>query len=410
MWQWGVRPEIQKWLKEHDPKQKIRCLVTVWGVPLKIGPAAAERRPAELSGVSGRRAGPSHPVAGSDPRRARQGGSEWRIGARGCSPRRRQARGPGGAGERRCGPLVQIHRKPPTKRPARTAAIPPGDKLSGQPAGAAPGQPGDAAANPTPGEPADQPADGSPEKKLSEIDQLRAGLEKALQDAQARLAKLPPGDVRTRGQLQLHQLASAAGGGNVILQGISQRLATVSEPEPELKTEFDMLRGRTIALAEVKSLLDQTAPDIERNALQLALMERLTGIIGTVEWIDMQLNVVRQNETGAAFDSELSLVMWPDNYQLLRWQPNYLRPGFDNSQLPKVYRTLMVVADRRPDLGPGQGPRSTRRSRWKRRASAGKVYYRQPRHRRAHGRRRRAGQLCRLRSLAVDHGQGDRRD
>ena len=42
MWQWGVRPEIQKWLKEHDPKQKIRCLVTMWGVPLKIGPATPD--------------------------------------------------------------------------------------------------------------------------------------------------------------------------------------------------------------------------------------------------------------------------------------------------------------------------------------------------------------------------------
>ena len=41
MWQWGVRPEIRKWLAEHDPQQKIRCLLTVWGVPLKIGPAEA---------------------------------------------------------------------------------------------------------------------------------------------------------------------------------------------------------------------------------------------------------------------------------------------------------------------------------------------------------------------------------
>ena len=117
-----------------------------------------------------------------------------------------------------------------------------------------------------------------------------------------------------------------------------------------MKTEFDVLRGRTRALAEMKSLLDQTPPSIERDALELAIMERMTGIIGTVEWIDAQLNVVRQNETGSAFDSELSLVMWPDDYQLLRWQPNYLRPGFDNSQLPKVYRTLMVSRIDAPTL------------------------------------------------------------
>src|SRR3954454_19582050 len=37
-WRSAIRPEIQKWLRDKDPQQKIRCLVTVWGVPLKIGP------------------------------------------------------------------------------------------------------------------------------------------------------------------------------------------------------------------------------------------------------------------------------------------------------------------------------------------------------------------------------------
>ena len=35
-WRFAVRPEIQKWLKENDPDKKIRCLVTTWGIPLKI--------------------------------------------------------------------------------------------------------------------------------------------------------------------------------------------------------------------------------------------------------------------------------------------------------------------------------------------------------------------------------------
>ena len=41
-WEAGVRPEIRKWLTQNDPEQKIRCLLTVWGVPLKIGPAEAD--------------------------------------------------------------------------------------------------------------------------------------------------------------------------------------------------------------------------------------------------------------------------------------------------------------------------------------------------------------------------------
>ena len=65
--------------------------------------------------------------------------------------------------------------------------------------------------------------------------------------------------------------------------------------------------------------------------------------------------MVKKNETGASFDSELSLVMWPDDYQLLRWQPNYLRPEYENSQLSKIYRTLMVARLDAPTLELAKG-------------------------------------------------------
>jgi uncharacterized protein (TIGR03790 family) len=42
--------------------------------------------------------------------------------------------------------------------------------------------------------------------------------------------------------------------------------------------------------------------------------------------------------------------MWPDDYQLLRWQPNYLRSAYENSQLPKAYRTFMVARLDAPTL------------------------------------------------------------
>src|SRR4029079_13144053 len=38
-WQASIRPEVHKWLVEKDPHEKIRCLVTLWGIPLKIAPA-----------------------------------------------------------------------------------------------------------------------------------------------------------------------------------------------------------------------------------------------------------------------------------------------------------------------------------------------------------------------------------
>ncbi|RPI82110.1 MAG: TIGR03790 family protein [Planctomycetaceae bacterium] len=38
-WDLKVRPSIRKWLGQNDRYQKIRCLVTLWDVPLKIGNA-----------------------------------------------------------------------------------------------------------------------------------------------------------------------------------------------------------------------------------------------------------------------------------------------------------------------------------------------------------------------------------
>jgi uncharacterized protein (TIGR03790 family) len=188
------------------------------------------------------------------------------------------------------------------------------------------------------------------QKPSAELAAIRRQLEQSLQAAQARIARLAPGDTRRRAQLQLQQLAAAAGGSNVILQGLNQQISTNPNIAPAARSEFDALRGRAAALLEARLLLEQMPPGIERDAMVLAILERIGGLLGSIEWLDQQLNVVVQNETGASFDSELALVMWPDDYQLLRWQPNYLRPHYENSQLPNVYRTLMVARLDAPTL------------------------------------------------------------
>jgi len=183
------------------------------------------------------------------------------------------------------------------------------------------------------------------------LESLKAELEQALQAAQKAIAAMPQGDaseannLRNRAAGRLQQLAVLAGGGQVLLQGMSQQL-----DQPNMQTQFDVLRGRASAFAEIKSLLEQMAPGVERDALTLATIERSAGLIGSVEWLNEQIKTANKNETGASFDSELSLVMWPDDYALLRWQPNYLRPGYDNSQLRSYRRTLMVARIDGPTL------------------------------------------------------------
>jgi uncharacterized protein (TIGR03790 family) len=332
MWQWGVRPEIQKWLKERDSGEKIRCLVAMWGLPLKIGPAKSDVAILKYRTFLEKERAHRVELLGTIRKALEQIAPKGEL-ARDTAP---------GGGEKSSGDDAADASK-------GTLFTSTDDSTSEAKDSAANGSD----ANPENSD-ANKPSEDLP-KPSSELQRLRTELENALQDAQARLGRLPIGDARNRAQLQLQQLATAAGGANVLLQGINQRLTNSADPNPDLRTEFDALRGRAGAMTEVKSLLDQTAPSIERDALLMAVIERLTGILGTVEWLDAQLDVVRKNETGASFDSELALVMWPDDYQLLRWQPNYLRPGFDNSQLPKVYRTLMVSRIDAPTIALAKG-------------------------------------------------------
>ena len=105
----------------------------------------------------------------------------------------------------------------------------------------------------------------------------------------------------------------------------------------------------------MQMLLEQIPMGYHRDAVVLAAIERNGGLLGTIEWLDEQLEIVAKNETGASFDSELSLVLWPDDYELLRWQPNYLRVGYDNSQWPKAFPTLMVSRLDAPTLALAKG-------------------------------------------------------
>ncbi len=307
MWQWGVRPEIRKWLTEHDPEQKIRCLLTVWGVPLKIGPA----EPNDQSRRYGQflEAERSH-----------------RLELLGLVEKTLNQVAKGElAGDDVPGTLAP---SPVDETDDDVGGLTSPNATSG-----------DAA---QPAKPSDQPK--------TELQKSRARLEAALQGAQGRLVKMAAGDARNQGQAQLQQLAAAAGGANVILQGLNQQISTNPDLPANARSEFDVLRGRAAAYAEVRILLDQSPPSVERDAMILAILERLGGLLLSVDWLDEQLKVATQNETGASFDSELALVMWPDDYQLLRWQPNYLRPAFDNSQLAKAHRTLMVARLDAPTL------------------------------------------------------------
>lgn len=282
-WRFAVRPEIQKWLKENDPEKKIRCLVTTWGIPLKISSGTPSDTDAHyLQYLTNERV--------SRTQKLRQIASALDRLADGA-------------------PLA--------------------DALESLP---------------------DDKANASDD---SELDKLKSQLESALRSAQERIAKLPA-ETRRMQEAQLQQLTTAAGGATVLLQAINQQIrgreAAGETVPPQLLQQFELLRGRTSAFTELKILLDGRPPSFDRDETTLRLLEQTGGLLACIEWLTAQEGVAKRNERGASFDSELSLVYWPDGYELLRWQPNYLRGSYDNSQLRTAFPTLMVARLDGPDL------------------------------------------------------------
>lgn len=324
-WRWGIRPEIQKWLLEHDPEKKVRCLLTVWDVPLKIAPASVD--PEML---------------------------KYRQFLEGERKHRLELLDTLGDALQRVAPKGELVRNDLPSEDGATGTDPTSSNGSNGAESPSQDAPADGAA-PINANTAAGPALPGTVKKQTDLQRKQQRLEKELQGAQARISELAKGDLQKQAQTQIQQLATVAGGANILVQGLSQQLEGSKDLPPVARSEFDSLRGRALAYAEVKLLLDQTAPSIERDAMVLAILERSSGLLGTVQWLDEQLSVVAQNETGASFDSELALVMWPENYQLLRWQPNYLRPAFANSQLSKAFRTLMVSRIDAPTLPLAKG-------------------------------------------------------
>ncbi len=292
-WRWAVRPEIRKWLLDNDPQHKLRCLVTTWDVPLRIGrdkkdSPALYRYQEFLQGERAKRI-----------KLLRDLEAEFGLLAPGI----------GLTGEADKGPTADK------------------DKASGS-------------------EDAEQ---------VSEIKQLQKQLEKELQKAQARIQKLADPQGRQQAAAKLQRYATVVGGIQILLESLQKQMPKEGEASVQLQVEFERLRGMLIAYSELQKRLSRSAPSIERDTTLLNIISQTRGIIASISWIDDQLKTTTKNETYSSFDSELSLVLWEDDYQLLRWQPNYLRPEYSNSQLRDSFPTLMVARLDAPTLPLAKG-------------------------------------------------------
>ena len=269
-WANTVRPAIRRWLAEKDLHGKVRCLVTVWDVPLRIR------------------------KVGEDPE------------------------------------LSQLARYLADERILRVARI--REEIS--------------SLNQVGGVDLDAGSSIGPD---SAIDEVKAALDKALSAAQGTILQMEDSPEKQAAQQILQRAYVTCLGLNMMAQSLARQVGAGDAANPQVRAQFESLRGRVQGLREGRAALARTQPGLNRDPQILGLLELSDGLLGSLVWIDDQKKTLEKNETYASFDSELALIAWED-YSSIRWQPNYLNYRFDLSTIRTYKPTYMVARLEAPTL------------------------------------------------------------
>ena len=103
--------------------------------------------------------------------------------------------------------------------------------------------------------------------RLPNLQQLREDLQEALVAAQTESLPRHRLRIAIESLAQLQNLATRAAGLRLLAEGLARQISAGDEVSPEARTEFDALRGRLSSFLEVQSILDRQAAGVERDAL-----------------------------------------------------------------------------------------------------------------------------------------------
>jgi len=250
-WEETYRPAILKWLKQQEFFSNIRCLTTMWDVPLEISPVSSTAP--EIT----ERVAHLH---------------ELRV-----------------ALVRQAATLVRMLY-------------------------AASGQPEAAGA-------AGTIADDISTQDL--YDQFVA----AMRPTQAWLRSTKSQSERLKAGQFVDRVLVTVSGNQGLLRLASPRNKSVTLT-PEQKSRLAYLLGRAEGYQRGMKSLNLLRATIARDQQAIEMAQAMGGLFGGIRWIEQQLHLLEKNYTTASFDSELSLILWPDP-PVLSWVPNPWHYRFD---------------------------------------------------------------------------------
>lgn len=149
-------------------------------------------------------------------------------------------------------------------------------------------------------------------------------LEDELRNVQKRMASVPQ-EERTASMRTLQTVLQAAGGLRGFYSILEQRRKSndpLSKQEAFVR-QLDLLKTTLQARMSALRSLERLPESTSRDGEMLRILEICTGVVGTLQWMDAQVEMTRKNESAASFDSELSMI-GEEETPLIRWLPNYL--------------------------------------------------------------------------------------
>jgi len=165
--------------------------------------------------------------------------------------------------------------------------------------------------------PPDRPA---PDPKVSAVE-LAKEIEAAMKEAQGRVQRLE-GAAKKQGEALLESTFVAGAGEAGLLELVRRQHDTLKIPD-EMARQLDKLRANVERRQREIRALGFRTDSVVRDEQILDRLDQTGGLLGSIRWIDEQQGALEKNQTQASFDSELSLLWWPD-YSPLLWQPNPL--------------------------------------------------------------------------------------
>ena len=249
VWEDEIRPAIRGWLAEQGRESKIRCLVTCWDVPLKIG-----------------RRDPNSPEMVARKEYLAEARESFAAKFDGII-KTLESLGPGA-------------------------------------------------------EPADRPA----YEVDTPFEQLAKDFDAAVNGLKQRVDAIGSDVEKKQTVAAYEKLLTAAGGATAVLNLVA-KLGDPAKAAPEALRRLELARGKLQGLQMGLAALAVLPGSVARDVQILALIEQTSGVLGAIRWTDEQRELLEKNETHASFDSELSLLEWPE-YPTFRWTQNLSHYAF----------------------------------------------------------------------------------